>query len=369
MAALKAVSAGLVGCALGLVLAASAASADQQTFTFHNWFQIEFCEDVKHLEFESSAPEMLVAWGLAADPFAADGAIHFYRWDLLSGRTLDRVDIPTAADFPKVALGGSATSRDGRRVLIANSSHELFLFDVESKTVVKRFSGHRFATVFAAFSSEERHVLAVDESRQVWVWAADGDEASPLQVIEPTSWTGRAELDDATGKLRLYTESAVITYDIDTGARESLTDLAQSIGVDRSHRPHSLVESPAEDGFAVETNTESGGGVSFLPKDARAATWRHDLGVVTPPAGTGLPTMINYPTGMAFSPNGACFVVGNHAAYDVLDPRGGSLLFRQRVNAAGYYLRFSPDGRFLVDTGGCDVQVYNVPPACAGSRE
>ena len=348
---------------LGVTTAAAAATPQ---FTQLKWFQIHFCEDIKHLELDQgTAPTgTLPAWGIASDWSAVSNAIHFYRWDLLSGQTIDQADIPISPDFNKVGLRMAVLSKDGRRLLIANSTHEVIMFDIVAKTVVARFNGHRFETEFVAFSSDESHVIALDGNRQAWIWETAGDQASPVQVIELPESPARADLDETTGKLTIVTATGTLVYDVNSGQQASHFALGKEIDIDGMHRPESIALTPNGAAFAADTTAGANdrGDVSLVARDTGALVWSYDLGLTpTPP---GWPAMPNSVTGMAFSPNGACLVVGNYADYTVLNPTNGQKIFDQRVNAAGYYLLFSPDGRYLIDTGGCDVQVYQTPPAC-----
>ena len=341
----------------------SAANASELTWV--NWFQITFGESIKFLSvLPSTAPNTMPAIALAADRFKPDGVIHFYRLDLLSGRVAEKSDIRMSADFPKLAIVQAVLSRDGSRLLIANTTHEVILYDIAAKKVLNRFSGHRQGTTFVEFSHDESKVAAIDEYRNLWIWEVAGDQETPTQVIELPQWAGRVEFFEGDTKLRVYGEETISTYSIAAGRLETAKNISPRLQVDRMHRPETVLFSADGTTFLAEQYVANGdeGAVGRYRRDTGEMVWSHNLGKINPPP--GWPVTANNPTGYVLSSNESCLIVGDWGGYRVLDPATGVLKFRQQVNASGYYLRLSLDGKYLLDLGDSNVTVYRLPTEC-----
>lgn len=344
--------------AVFLTLVCPNVSAAERSFEQLDWFQITFGQSIKYFSWNAEQPI-----GLAADPFKPDRTFHFYRWDLSQRTSIQHEQFLGNANTPKVALRQVAANSDKTRLLIANSSHEVLIFDRSTNTVIKRFSGHRNGTTFVAFSQDESRISAIDDYRHLWIWDFAGDEETPIAVIDLPQWAGRIEF-TSNDAIRVYGEEHIVTYDIASGEQTNSVALNPKLDIDRMHRPESILLVPGSDDFIAEStrSPEDHGVIARYNRSTGALVWQHDLGMIqTPP---GWPATANSPNGYALTPSSKCLVVGDHGGYRVLNPTSGELLFRQNINASGYVLAFSPDGRKMVDTGGSNITTWLVPEIC-----
>ena len=338
-----------------------------QEFDQVSWFQITFGENLRHVTFlpAASSREMPVL-GFAADPFATPAVLNFYKIDILGAKVLEKIVVPMSTDTPKIAVAHAVLAKDGNRLLISNSSHEVILFDFRTKSVIKRFSGHRYGSRFAAFSADESMILVIVDWRNVWMWELAGDSETPSQVFELPQRAARAEFIEGDSKVRVTGEETVSIYSVATGLLETYKEISPKLDIDTMFRTENILI--ANDGatFFAEHSHDNGesGAIGRFDRVSGANIWSSDFGKIDAPA--GWPAMPNSPTGYVQTPNGRCLIVGDHGGYRVLDPETGALKWRQRLNASGHYLRISPDGKHLLSLGGSDVTVYRISPECGG---
>jgi len=179
-------------------------------------------------------------------------------------------------------------------------------------------------------------------------------------------WVGRVEFTEGDSKLIAFGEESISVYNVENGRLESHKEMIPKLNISRMHRPETILINESSDTFFAEHHHDNGdsGAIGCFDRSTGTKIWTADFGKIDSPP--GWPAMPNLPTGYILTKNSNCLVVGDHGGYRVLDPLTGQLRFRQRLNASGYYLRISPDGKYLLDLGGSNVTVYRVPAECGG---
>jgi WD40 repeat protein len=335
---------------LGVVLFATFASqiglADE--FRHLNWFQIHFCEKVNHLGFDApQTASALPGYGFSGDQFNNSGLLHFYRWDLLTGAELLHVTMPPSEGINRVDLERVAVR--GNKALIASGNHDVILFDLPTARIERRLSGHRFETESAAFGAVTNRVAAVDVRNRIWVWGETDDRPETAVVVPASVMDFRFAENDT--QLDVWSTDRRATYSIETGALLSHTDVTPSLS-----REHFAISADGE--RLAATGAEK---VTYVyNRTSGALLWQHEF-----PRDPNVPDPFpDYVWGHAFSPNGRCLIVSLASKLIALDAATGEELTSQPLAAGHFYMSFTPDSRYLVSGGGCDINVYETPAVC-----
>jgi len=342
-----------------LVLATPSARA-QSGFEHVKWFQIHFCRDVNHLTYlpQRSSSE-LPAYGFAADKWADGGGFHYYEWDMLSGRELAHLEFPGSAGIARIDLDAATKDESGRYVMLLSKSHDVPVFDLETKTVVRRFAGHRQATRHGAIAPGRAAYAAADERNKIWIWR-EGDETMPFQRIDPAGQVAHLQFLESAAKLRVVTKDEIRVYDVEAGTLLATTPLEVELSTN-GFSPDQVHFTADGTRFLARISTAPF--VAMVDATTGVKVWDYDFGNLPP--NPSFPMMPNWPKGVAYSPNGQCAVVGEWQGFRVFDPASGTERLFQRHNAGSEYYVFSPDGKYLISAGSCNLDVWKVPAPCA----
>lgn len=126
-------------------------------------------------------------------------------WDVATGKSIRPLANGEAG-------GGGALTRDGRHVALSCSDNTIRLFEVETGTEVRRFTGHKGWAGGMAFSPDGRRFLSGSEGKTIHLWDVatgkevcqfEGDFQSPTNVGGFTADGKEALVNSWDGRLRL----------------------------------------------------------------------------------------------------------------------------------------------------------------------
>jgi WD40 repeat protein len=332
---------------LSLVVSSQANAGDE--FIHKKWFQIEFCESIRHFGFDEAALNgKLPAYGISSDTFDPTGQMHFRRWNLLTGDELLHVAIPPSEGTSKVKLYGATISEDGTQALIASGNQDVVLFDIKTAKVLKRYEGHRRETKHTAFGVDGM-VAAADVYNRIWIWGED--PSRPINVIEPIGGILDIHFSEDGSKLIVFGYEMFSTFDVKTGKRLTFTEISPDLS-----RDHYAV---SEDGTMFVATTEDKQ-TKLYDRETGALLWSYQH-EPNPNIPEGFP---DYIYGHAISPNGRCVIASGSDNLTIFDAASGAKLASQKQNVGHFYMTFSPDNKYLVTGGSCSVDVLETPSIC-----
>jgi WD40 repeat protein/serine/threonine protein kinase len=254
-------------------------------------------------------------------------------WDLTGGAP------PLIAEEHDSFITSLAFSPDGRRLASSDEGHNVQVLDTVTGRVVSSLRGHALGVVGLAYSTDGRSLATASEDKTVKLWDVATDY--PIAFRDHKGWvTSLAFSKDGRRVLSGSGDRTLRIWDPATGRCQ------QTLG---KHGEWILAAAFSPDGRYVASTS--------LDYDIRL--W--DL-ASEPSTYKSLGPSQNFPTCLAFSPDGRRLAVGSGAGNSMLDQTGvvriwevpsGRELRTYRGHPGGISsLVFSPDGATIVSVGG-----------------